>query len=72
MEQHAALTAAPRIQVAKGNPSAEELAAVTALLAAMGNTPAQQPEAAAAKKRMTRIRRRRALTPRLGWTVGRR
>ncbi|MBF6671283.1 MULTISPECIES: acyl-CoA carboxylase subunit epsilon [Glutamicibacter] len=73
MEQDTATPAAPQIQVTKGNPSAEELAAVTALLCALGNAPAEQPdEAAPAKKRVTRLRKRRALTPRLGWTVGRR
>ncbi|WP_349931363.1 acyl-CoA carboxylase subunit epsilon [Glutamicibacter mishrai] len=73
MQQDTATPAAPQIRVTKGNPTAEELAAVTALLCAMGNTPAEQPEAAApAKKRVTRLRKRRALTPRLGWTIGHR
>lgn len=73
MEQDTANTAVPQIRVAKGNPTAEELAAVTALLCALGNAPAQQSETAAPeKKRVTRMRKRRALTPRLGWTIGRR
>lgn len=73
MQQDTATPAAPQIRVTKGNPTAEELAAVTALLCAMGNTPAEQPVAAApAKKRVTRLRKRRALTPRLGWTIGHR
>ncbi|MCS3492511.1 MULTISPECIES: acyl-CoA carboxylase subunit epsilon [Micrococcaceae] len=72
MEQNAALPVAPQIRVTKGNPSDEEVAVVTALLAAMGNTPAPAPEAAEPKKRVARIRRRRALAPRLGWTIGRR
>ena len=40
MEQNTALPVAPQIRVTKGNPSDEELAVVTALLAAMGNAPA--------------------------------
>lgn len=73
MEQEIQTPIAPQIRVTKGNPSAEELAAVTALLCAMSNSPAQQPEEnAQAKKRVARLRKRRALTPRLGWTIGRR
>lgn len=72
MEQNTALPVAPQIRVTKGNPSDEELAVVTALLAAMGNAPAAEPETVELKKRVARIRRRRALTPRLGWTIGRR
>lgn len=72
MEQNTALPVAPQIRVTKGNPSDEELAVVTALLAAMGNAPAAEPEIVEPKKRVARIRRRRALTPRLGWTIGRR
>jgi len=73
MEQDTAGATSPQIRVTKGNPSAEELAAVTALLCAMGNAPAPEPEAQApAHKRITRLRKRRALTPRLGWTIGRR
>jgi len=72
MEQNSALPAAPQIRVTKGNPSDEELAVVTALIAAMGNAPAPAPQAAEPKKRVDRIRRRRALVPRLGWTIGRR
>lgn len=71
MDQNSALPVAPQIRVTKGNPSDEELAVVTALLAAMGNAPAPAPEAAEPKKRVDRIRRRRALVPRLGWTIGR-
>lgn len=67
----AQLTAA-QITITKGNPSDEELAAVTALLMAVGNSPAEQPEPTEGKKRVARLRKRRALTPRLPWSVGRR
>ncbi|WP_159614426.1 acyl-CoA carboxylase subunit epsilon [Glutamicibacter sp. JC586] len=73
MEQDAARTAVPQIRVTKGKPTAHELAAVTALLSAMGNTAASAPEVQApARNRVSRLRKRRALTPRLGWTIGRR
>lgn len=73
MEQDTAGATSPQIRVTKGNPTAEELAAVTALLCAMGNAPAPEPEAQApARKRIKRLRKRRALTPRLGWAIGRR
>ncbi|GAA1409368.1 hypothetical protein AUR04nite_22250 [Glutamicibacter uratoxydans] len=73
MDQLAASTDAAQICITKGNPTAEELAAVTALLTAMGNARSNEQEQAAPPKRMTLLRRRRALTtPRLSWNLGRR
>ncbi|MEU3331985.1 acyl-CoA carboxylase subunit epsilon [Glutamicibacter creatinolyticus] len=74
MEQHTATRqATAALTVTRGNPSPEELAAVTALLSAMGSQPNQNGAAQAPAGRVTRIRKRRALsTPRLPWSIGRR
>ncbi|WP_313813319.1 acyl-CoA carboxylase subunit epsilon [Glutamicibacter sp.] len=73
MTQQAASIDAAQICIAKGNPTAEELAALTALISAMGNARSDEKATVAAPKRMARARRRRALTtPRLSWNLGRR
>ena len=72
MTEQSTAPAAAQIQVTKGKPTAEELAAVTALLTAMGSARIEEPEAHAVPERMTRLRKRRALSPRLGWSLGRR
>ncbi|HAY43300.1 MAG TPA: hypothetical protein DCY59_07000 [Micrococcaceae bacterium] len=72
MTEQSTAPAVAQIQVTKGKPTAEELAAVTALLTALGSARIEEPEAPAVPERMTRLRKRRALSPRLGWSLGRR
>lgn len=72
MDELTKQTAQTQITVSKGNPTPEELAAVTALLAALGSARPAEPEAPAPAARVTRLRKRRALIPRLGWNLGRR
>ncbi|GGJ55146.1 acyl-CoA carboxylase subunit epsilon [Glutamicibacter ardleyensis] len=72
MTEQSNAPAAAQIQVTKGKPTAEELAAVTALLTAMGSATSEEIEVPAVPERMTRLRKRRALSPRLGWSLGRR
>lgn len=65
--------ASPALTITRGNPSPEELAAVTALLTALGSRPSGNGQEPAPAQRVTRIRKRRALsTPRLSWNLGRR
>lgn len=60
------------LSVTRGNPTPEELAAVTALLTALGSATSAAPNEQEPAARVTRIRKRRALsTPRLPWTIGR-
>lgn len=73
MDQPAASLDVAQINITKGHPTAEEVAALTALLMAMGNSKPVTPEVQSAPKRLSRLRRRRALTtPRLSWNLGRR
>ncbi len=73
MDQQAHASAAARLTVTRGNPTPEELAAVTALLMALDCQEQQTARAVPAAKRVTRLRKRNALsTPRLSWNLGRR
>ena len=73
MDQQAHASAAPQLTVTRGNPTPEELAAVTALLMALDCQEQQTTRAVPAAKRVTRLRKRNALsTPRLSWNLGRR
>ncbi|MGO2053588.1 hypothetical protein CQ010_02020 [Arthrobacter sp. MYb211] len=72
MPEQSTANAAALITVTKGKPSAEELAAVTALLTAMGTAAPAENDMPVEPQRVARIRKRRALTPRLGWSLGRR
>lgn len=61
------------ISVTRGNPTAEELAVVTALLTAIGSMNSAPPAEHEPAARVTQIRKRRALSaPRLPWSIGRR
>lgn len=60
------------IQITKGKPTDEELAAITALLTAISHAAPHEEQAPAAPQRVARLRKRRALSPRLGWSLGRR
>ncbi|WP_404289731.1 acyl-CoA carboxylase subunit epsilon [Glutamicibacter arilaitensis] len=71
MHEQSSAIAAATITVTKGQPTAEELAAVTALLTAMGTAAPAANDTPAEPQRVARIRKRRALTPRLGWSLGR-
>ncbi|MDR4533558.1 acyl-CoA carboxylase subunit epsilon [Glutamicibacter sp. PS] len=73
MSTHTTAEAQPLLSVTKGNPTPEELAALTAIVASLANRPAPEAQPAPAKRRVARIRKRRALTtPRLSWNLGRR
>ncbi|MFR0637101.1 acyl-CoA carboxylase subunit epsilon [Arthrobacter sp. LS16] len=73
MDQQAYASAAAQLTVTRGNPTPEELAAVTALLMALDCQEQQTARAVPAAKRVTRLRKRNALsTPRLSWNLGRR
>lgn len=61
------------LSVTRGNPTAEELAAVTALLTTLGSAATAASQEQEPAERVARIRKRRALSvPRLPWTIARR
>ena len=61
------------LTVTRGNPTPEELAAVTALLTSMAGTRSADTGSVLPAQRVERIRKRRALSaPRLPWIIARR
>ncbi|MGX1749163.1 acyl-CoA carboxylase subunit epsilon [Glutamicibacter protophormiae] len=73
MDQQAHASAAAQLTVTRGNPTPEELAAVTALLMALDSREQDTARTVQAPKRVARLRKRTALsTPRLSWNLGRR
>ena len=73
MDSHQDGAATAALSVTRGNPTPEELAALTAVLSALGSARATADQPGAPAQRVARIRKRRALsTPRLPWIIGRR
>ncbi|MFJ2618861.1 acyl-CoA carboxylase subunit epsilon [Glutamicibacter sp. NPDC087344] len=73
MDQQNPASAAPQLTVTRGNPTPEELAAVTALIMAFDHQEPETSHTEQAPKRVARLRKRSALSsPRLSWNLGRR